>query len=401
MRQAIQELQPQGAKPGQAGLLWPVFLSALMTLGSLLGVYQTFGEHTPGLLAPVLAGLVALLCCLLGWAFQEKHAVLAALPVLPWVILFAAAGPAALWRGGKLWLNDLFTRWNLAHDGALSLFQVEGTMGDLLALACLLALLCGCAVWFFVAGRRVLPCGVVGGLVVLLQLLGGTFSPLACALFLGAFLGLWITRDGGAPSRRGVFVWLAAVVLLALGTLWGGSRTLPSVDQLRENMTQGVHDLRYGETVLPLGDLRQAEKLNESQEDMLTVHTGQEKALYLRGYVGEDYRSGVWSPLANRTYTGENAGMLDWLHEQGFDPLTQPAEYYRLSGEEDQPEQNTLSLQISGAARDRIYSTSRPPCLPCPRRGCSRSRTRPWPPRASSASGAMKRRSAPAPARPS
>lgn len=56
MRQAIQELQPQEAKPGQAGLLWPVFLSALMTLGSLLGVYQTFGGHTPGLLAPVLAG---------------------------------------------------------------------------------------------------------------------------------------------------------------------------------------------------------------------------------------------------------------------------------------------------------------------------------------------------------
>ena len=162
MRQAIQELQPQGAKPGQAGLLWPVFLSALMTLGSLLGVYQTFGEHTPGLLVPVLAGLAALLCCLLGWAFQEKHAVLAALPVLPWVILFAAAGPAALWRGGKLWLNDLFTRWNLAHDGALSLFQVEGTMGDLLALACLLALLCGCAVCFFVTGRRVLPCVLSG-----------------------------------------------------------------------------------------------------------------------------------------------------------------------------------------------------------------------------------------------
>ena len=87
MRQAIQELQPQGAKPGQAGLLWPVFLSALMTLGSLLGVHQTFGGHTPGLLVPVLAGLAALLCCLLGWAFQEKHAVLAALPVLPWVIL--------------------------------------------------------------------------------------------------------------------------------------------------------------------------------------------------------------------------------------------------------------------------------------------------------------------------
>ena len=355
MRQTIPELQPLGVKPGQAGLLWPVFLSVIMTLGSLLGVNQTFGGNAPGLLAPVLSGLTALLCCLLGRALRKKYAVLAALPALPWVLLLAVAGPAALWRGGKLWLNDLFTRWNLAHDGALSLFQVDGTMGDLLVLACLLALLCGCAVWFFVVERRVLPCGVVGALVVLLQLLGGTFSPLACALFLGAFLGLWITRDGGAPSRRGLFVWLAAAALLALGALWGGSTTLPSVEQLRADMAQNVHDLRYGETVLPLGDLRQAEKLNESQEDMLTVRTGQEKNLYLRGYVGVEYRGGVWSPLANLTYTGENAGMLDWLHEQGFDPLTQPAQYYRLSKEEDRPESNTLSIQISGAARDLIY----------------------------------------------
>ena len=116
MRQAIQELQPQEAKPGQAGLIWPVFLSALMTLGSLLGVYQTFGGHTPGLLAPVLAGLVALLCCLLGWAFQEKHAVLAALPVLPWVILFAAAGPAA-------------TRAGLVEQAAEQVGESPGTAG--------------------------------------------------------------------------------------------------------------------------------------------------------------------------------------------------------------------------------------------------------------------------------
>lgn len=355
MRQAITELQPLGAKKGQAGLLWPVFLSALMTLGGLLGVNQTFGGNTPGLLFPVLAGLGALLCCLLGRALRERAAVFAALPVLPWVILFVAAGPAALWRGGKLWLNDLFTRWNLAHDGALSLFQVDGTMGDLLVLACLLALVCGCAVWFFVAGRRVLPCGLVGGFVILVQLLGGSFSALACALFLGSFLGLWITRDGGAPSRRGVFVWLAAAMLLALAALWGGSETLPSVDQMRESMAESVHDMRYGPTVLPLGDLNEAAKLNESQEEMLTVRTGHEKNLYLRGYVGAEYRNGVWSPLPNVTYTGENAGMLDWLHEQGFDPLTQPAQYYRLSKEEDRPESNTLSIQISGAARDRLY----------------------------------------------
>lgn len=364
MRQAIQELQPQGAKPGQAGLLWPVFLSALMTLGGLLGLNQTFGAATPGLRLPILAAFLALLCCLLGRALRGRYPVLTGLAALPWLVLVILAGPTALWRGGKLWLNDLFTRWNQAHDGAMALFQVEGSLADLVALACLLAVACGCAVWFFVAGRRVLPCGLVGAFVVLLQLLGGSFSPLACALFLGAFLGLWITRDGGAPSRRGVFVWLAGVVLLALGAFWGGGTTLASVDQWREDVTQTVHDLRYGETVLPLGDLRQAEKLNESEAEMLTVHTGQEKNLYLRGYVGADYRGGVWSPLPNLAYAGENAGMLDWLHEQGFDPLTQSAAYYRLSGAGEQPEENTLSIQISGAARDRLYFPASLAALP-------------------------------------
>ena len=355
MRQAIQEIQPQGARTGQAGLLWPVFLSAMMTLGGLLGLDQTLGSPSPGLLRPVAAGLVALLCCLLGRAVRKKLPMLWVLPVVPWLLVFVLAGPSALWRGGRMWLNGLFTRWNQAHDGAMSLFEVQGSQADVAALSCLLAVICGCAVWFFVAGRRVLPCGLVGGFVILLQLMGGSFSGLACALFLGAFLGLWITRDGGAPSRRGVFVWLAAAMLLAAGAFWNGGATLPSVDQLRESMAQGVHDLRYGETVLPMGDLRQAAKLNESQEDMLTVHTDHEKNLYFRGYVGSDYRSGVWSPLPNLTYAGENAGMLDWLHEQGFDPLTQSAEYYRLGPEEERPESNTLTIQISGAARDLIY----------------------------------------------
>lgn len=336
MRQAIQELQPQGAKPGQAGLLWPVFLSALMTLGGLLGLNQTFGEHTPGLLVPVLAGLVALLCCLLGWAFQEKHAVLAALPVLPWAILFAAAGPAALWRGGKLWLNDLFTRWNLAHDGDLSLFQVEGTMGDLLALACLLALLCGCAVWFFVAGWRVLPCGVVGGLVVLLQLLGGTFSPLACALFLGAFLGLWITRDGGAPSRRGVFVWLAAVVLLALGTLWGGSTTLPSVDQLRENMTQGVHDLRSGSRPAEL----------TVAEEWVTAPGNEAQNRYCQA-------EAVYRDFVYRTYTTVDTQLADLLQAMFWDEYDQEGDgVYRAL------------RQVRDTLNETVTYTKAPPAAP-------------------------------------
>lgn len=40
--------------------------------------------------------------------------------------------------------------------------------------------------------------------------------------------------------------------------------------------------------------------------------------------------------------------MLDWLAEQGFDPLTQSALYYALSGEE-APEPQQLQVDVTGA----------------------------------------------------
>ena len=47
---------------------------------------------------------------------------------------------------------------------------------------------------------------------------------------------------------------------------------MPSVDRLRQNIKQTVHDLRYGRDTLPQGELSQANLLHESGEIMLNVH---------------------------------------------------------------------------------------------------------------------------------
>ena len=98
--------------------------------------------------------------------------------------------------------------------------------------------------------------------------------------------------------------------------------------------------LRCGRDTLPQGELSQANLLHESSGTMLNIHTEQEKSAYLRGFTGGKYENGTWKPLPDAAYGGENIGMLDWLQTQGFDPFTQSAAYYRLTG--DAPEANTV-----------------------------------------------------------
>lgn len=118
--------------------------------------------------------------------------------------------------------------------------------------------------------------------------------------------------------------------------------------ELRESLTEDVETLRYGEKNLPEGDLYQASTLQSAEGELLTVETQQAKAFYLRGFVGSVYRDGCWEPLPDSVLGGDNAGMLQWLAAQGFDPLTQSALYWQLDG--DAPEANTMHIRVQDAS---------------------------------------------------
>ena len=57
---------------------------------------------------------------------------------------------------------------------------------------------------------------------------------------------------------------------------------------------------------------------------MLTVTTEQEKALYLRAFTAGvlNHTYGGWDVLPDSAYSGEYAGLLDWLDSKGFDPFS-------------------------------------------------------------------------------
>lgn len=55
---------------------------------------------------------------------------------------------------------------------------------------------------------------------------------------------------------------------------------------------------------------------------MLTVTMTTPTSYYLRGFVGETYAGGRWTPLDSASLA-ESAGTFYWLHQDGFRSLTQ------------------------------------------------------------------------------
>lgn len=333
---------------------WMALLAALLLSGSLLTMQRLWNGRAPSLAAVFAAAALSALC---GAAadFAAKRipaAQLLALAPVPAVLI--VTGFHGYIAGGRAWLNTMLDRWNTVHEGGLALFSGTASERDVWAFALLAAVLIGLLLWYAVSRQSSRLAAFISVFWLLLSLFGEGFYPLALVLLTAGQLGLHMTSGSRAITRRAV-AWCLGISTVLCACAVGLSGTeMPSVDRLRQNIKQTVHDLRYGRDTLPQGELSQANLLHESSETMLNVHTEQEKSVYLRGFTGGKYENGTWKPLPDAVYGGENIGMLDWLQTQGFDPLTQSAAYYRLTG--DAPETNTVEVSVQNASRDAVYA---------------------------------------------
>lgn len=336
-------------------LFWEGLLSALLLGAALTALRALWGSLAPARLIPAAAAAAGWLLWTL--ADRSRPALAWMLRLAPWVLGLPWAAEAA--RGALLWLNCGLSLWNQLHRDGLALFSVQATAACVVAAAAAAGLALGQLTAWAVSRRRALPCAVLGLAVLLGQLLTGTFAPLPCGLWLSGLLGLWMSPiRAGQPSRQAVRLWGACTAALYLCALLGTQTELTQVIAAGQSLRQQVHTLRYGADPLPQGQLSQAARLSQGEDELLRVYTEQEKALYLRAYVGADYDAGTWSPLPGAAYGDSYSGMLDWLAQQGFDPLTQPAAYYALSDPDTAPESNALSVQVTGGTRCYLYLPS-------------------------------------------
>ncbi|WP_455720692.1 transglutaminase-like domain-containing protein [Agathobacter sp.] len=345
----VQVLWPAGEKTSK-GLEWRVMALGLMfSVGSMMAVITTwsvFGAFKSPIHA---AATIGVLCGVIYDLLTPRHKLAWLSFVIPWPLLLAYTGLSSWIIGLQAWLNQIITGVNEVHSGKINVFSVNATEADAHAFVLILALFVGQQTWSIVKHNKIMS-SVVGCILwLVLMTASGSFSPAAATLLICAFYGLFLaSRSIKLMHRNMVWVTIIGVALILLGASNG---KVKAALYIHDALIEGVHDVRYGKTTLPMGDLSKADELWTDNGDMLTVTTQQVKSLYLKGYTGSDYVDGQWKDLPYTAYIGENAGMYKWLEGNGFDPMTQTASYYMLCDDKDTPEENTVSIDVSGACR--------------------------------------------------
>lgn len=352
----VQVLHPVGQKHTGIRGMWSVLLAALLLAGSLLALQATWGSGAPSFVPAAALGLVGALSGAAARLLRPHFAAADLLWLLPWPVLLVFTGLAAPWAGAKTWLNGMINRWNIYHDGGILLFTGSSAAGDSLAFTLAAALLIGQLVWLMASRRKSILAAVWCLVWMAVQLIGLGNSPLACALLLAGVLGVAAAPAGQRAPTGAITATVVMGVLFSLAAILLPQGEIAQICYLRYGAEYGVRTLRYGQDTLPYGDISVADQLLASSDDMLTVTTDQEKAIYLRAFSSGAYDASYawWETLPDSAYSGEYAGLLKWLAGQGFDPFTQPAQYYALS--DNTPEENTVTIKTQEASRAYWYA---------------------------------------------
>ena len=348
---SVKTLYPDGSTSPYRALALPAFASLCLMAGALLVLFRTWDELAVPRWALVLAAAAGYVSASAAHRLSRRHGAFYLLGLVPWIP--ALLMPAECVRGLAAWVSGLTARWNVLHDGSAQLLNTAPDLVDEKAAAFVGAMLIAQAAHFVVVHRYRVLGAVLGGFWIALGLADGCFSPLGAALMLAGMLALYVSDISLHLTRA---AWRTLGILLAL---LAAAAFLPDTDMqgirgLRENAQSGVYELRYGADSLPGGVLAQADTLHRDTRGMLSVTEGQEKTLYLRGYIGGMYADGAWKPLPGLIYSEEYAGMMKWLSGRGFDPARQPAAYLALCGDSE-AEPNDVTVETLAASREYVY----------------------------------------------
>lgn len=140
-----------------------------------------------------------------------------------------------------------------------------------------------------------------------------------------------------------LFLGVTLVLLVGYVLIFSGEDYRPpqSVEEAKEAVIAAEEHLRYdklrGEETdrLTSGDLTKTHPMMYTEMPVFTLHMQMPRAMYLRGFTGGHFEDGKWSAAAEGAYSGEYAGVTEWLAQQEFYPWMQQDRLYRMSGDYD------------------------------------------------------------------
>lgn len=342
-------LQPEKRNDAVTGLWW-ITLPFLMSEIGLAYCIHAYLPVSINWLKPGIVVFAILFSMELSFITEKKIIVL-----FPIALLFLFYQPMAIFKGFCGMVNLLLQIWNSIYKTAFAQMSIGWSSSDMEATVSFFLLFAGYMLFYSIRNERHL---FQDGFLIVISVLMLTFhifSPLGISFMISSRLCIVFFNHKLAVPKRRIMGMILFCMLICLSSLSRGD--VSSVTDLRNATMEKIHDLRYGENVLPRGDLYKASMLQSSDEEMIEIQTAQEKNLYLRGFVGSQYRNGKWKELNAESYAGKNAGMLSWLKENSFDPLYQVSRYYNLCSKQDQPQKNTLDVSVRNASREFFYTT--------------------------------------------
>lgn len=341
-------------------IIWMIVMTIIIAMSAFMAFMATWRTYLPYKYYYFLpAVLVGAGFCVPVNIFKQRMPWIRILLLIPMLSVFIPAGPAGGINGARIWIDVMIYSWNKAHDGGLALVSFTGGSRDIIAFAMLMSVIIGELAFWFASANQLFQCELYIIFWIVIQLFSGSINVLACSMLIAA--GIIMAACGKAfyITFRSIIMSVIIMFSFALAAVFN-TEEISSVAETRAYIKEQIDNVRYGKAMLPEGDVSKASELKDNNSDMLTVWSGQEKNIYLKGYVGVNYDSetGTWKQMPDSAYGGDNYGMLAWLYKCGFNPLTQSSQYYSLSERQDKPEANTLKITVNNASRNYVYVPS-------------------------------------------
>lgn len=346
--------QEEGKRNSLLAIVWDLFVLLLLQVGVMefARIWIQMEQQRAFVLFLVVA-LTGLFTIVAYRCFRFRYTVL-----IPIGVALGAAvvnGFGSAYYGLFGFINYLISYWNIRYEDGISLFMENSIQRqDIEAFILVLALLITAYFWYMLRKKSLVRIWIVPMCFILSGLVLDQFSTMGCSVFLIGWLGVWLSKVRTRASYRRL-IWLITISVLMIGTaILSGKEKLPEALQVKEQAKEIADEIRNGKDTLPQGDLSKAAGLLTGDKKTLQVTTGQEKSLYLKGFVGSRYENGKWSDLPKSAYKGTQSGMLQWLADSNFVPQNQYADYISMDNK-DNLQKNKVQIQNVGANRAYIY----------------------------------------------
>ncbi len=348
------EILPEGTKLSGITAIIPVFFIAFGIMEMLQNIW---GDAAPGHFVVMIGLALGIIFCCVAEVVKEKTKKVYGIQYLAFLAVWLLVGIPQSIRGLQGFWRIAAERWSAARDGGTAAYTAIAGTREIWAITIVVSVFGMEVLWSLLLRRKHRNIGsLICAAGILIPLLLDVFHPVSAAFLSAGMIGLGVGSKSHAQWKSNCVGLAACLLVFLLPAMLLPQGEIQFFTQLRGDTKQKIYEIRYGKDGLPEGNLYEADKLHTGEEPTLTISSEQKKNLYFKGYVGGTYAGGVWEPLSGESYRGTSSGMLEWLADKDFDPLTQTAQYYALGDAAGKPEVNRVYVENTGASRYYLYA---------------------------------------------